>query len=220
MARVIVFGTRDLAQLARFYLDCDSDHEVVAHCVHEAYLPDEPTLDGLPVVAFEEVQSRFPPERYAFFAPMSHRDMNKQRQQVYEQTRAKGYTLISYVSSRATVFPETPIGDNCFILEDNTLQPFTQIGSNVVLWSGNHIGHHSVIQDHAFLTSHVVVSGHCTIGSYAFVGVNASVRDGVTLSEGTFVAMAASITRDTDAWGVYKGNPAEKSKIPSNRLRF
>ena len=54
-----------------------------------------------------------------------------------------------------------PPGDNCFILEDNTVQPFVTIGNNVTLWSGNHIGHDSVIEDDCFISSHVVVSGTC-----------------------------------------------------------
>jgi acyl-[acyl carrier protein]--UDP-N-acetylglucosamine O-acyltransferase len=84
--------------------------------------------------------------------------MNNMRKAVYEQGKEMGYEFISYVSSKATVC-DNKIGDNCFILEDNTLQPFTEIGNNVVMWSGNHIGHHGKIEDHVFFTSHVVLSG-------------------------------------------------------------
>ena len=107
------------------------------------------------------------------------------------------------------------IGENCFILEDNTLQPFTPIGDNVVMWSGNHIGHHGIVKDHVFFTSQVTLSGHCTVEPYCFFGVNSTIRDGVTLGEGTLVAMAACITKDTDAWGVYKGIPAKKGAVSS-----
>ena len=64
----------------------------------------------------------------------------------YDDAIRRGYTLISYVSSKATTFPGFTCGDNCFILEDNTIQPFVTIGNNVVMWSGNHIGHHTVDQ--------------------------------------------------------------------------
>ena len=53
------------------------------------------------------------------------------------------------------------MGDNCFIFEDNTVQPFVTLGNNLVLWSGNHIGHHSTLRDHCFISSHVVISGFC-----------------------------------------------------------
>jgi acetyltransferase-like isoleucine patch superfamily enzyme len=150
---------------------------------------------------------------------MSSSKMNMLRAEVYKAIKAKGYSLISYVSSKATVF-NNRIGENCFILEDNTLQPFTDIGDNVVLWSGNHIGHHGKIDNHVFFTSHVVMSGHCHIGKYSFLGVNSTIRDGITLSEGTLVAMAAMITRNTEPWGIYKGIPAKKGDLLSNQIDF
>lgn len=220
MAKVIIFGVQDFAQLAHFYLQHDSEHEVVAFSVNEKYLPAEKTFQGLPVVAFENIEQDFPPADFRFFAPMSPSRMNRLRESVYQQIKEKGFELISYISSKATVFPDTPIGDNCFILEDNTIQPFTTIGNNVVLWSGNHIGHHSVIKDHVSFTSHVVLSGHCVVEPYSFFGVNATIRDGIHIAEGTLVAMSASITKDTEAWGVYKGSPAKKGEVSSKDLDF
>jgi len=215
MARVVIFGLQDFASLARFYLDRDSPHQVVAFCVHRAYLPADGAFEGLPVIAFEDVQDQFPSGEFSFFAPMSPAKMNKRRAEVYGQIKAKGYPLISYISSKATVWMPERIGENCFILEDNTVQPYTSIGNNVVLWSGNHIGHHSTIGDHVTFTSHVVLSGHCTVDPYCFFGVNATIRDQVRIGEGTLVAMAAAIVRDTEAWSVYKGNPARKSEVSS-----
>jgi len=220
MANVIIFGVADFASLAHFYLKHDTQHKVVAFSVSTEYLPPGGVFEGLPVVEFEEVEHKYSASDYAFFAPMSHRKMNRLREDVYNQIKAKGYHLISYVSSKATVWPEAQIGDNCFILEDNTLQPFTPIGNNVVLWSGNHIGHHGVIHDHVLFTSHVVLSGHCTVEPYCFFGVNATVRDGINIAEGSLIAMAASIIADTEPWGVYKGAPAKKGQVLSSDLDF
>jgi acetyltransferase-like isoleucine patch superfamily enzyme len=104
---------------------------------------------------------------------------------------------------------DNQIGENCFIFEDNTIQPFVTIGNNVVMWSGNHIGHHSVIKDNVFFTSHVVLSGHCTVEPYSWLGVNATIRDGLTIAEGSLVAMGACLTKNTKSWGVYMGMPAK-----------
>ena len=208
-SKVVIFGIQDYAELAHYYLENDSDHEVVAFCVNKSYIPEDGKFKGLPVVAFEEVAHQYPPGDFSFFAPMSPKKMNQLREQVYTDLKALGYELISYVSSKATIC-KNPIGDNCFILEDNTLQPFTSIGNNVVLWSGNHIGHHGQIKDHVTFTSHVVMSGHCVIGENSFFGVNATLRDGLNIGKGTLVGMAAAITKDTEEWGVYIGNPAKK----------
>jgi len=140
MAKVIIFGIQDFAELAHYYLVNDSLHEVVAFSVNAAYMPELKEFCGLPVIAFEDIEKTYPVNEYDFFAPLSPKKMNTLREQVYNAIKEKGYKCISYISSKATIF-NNEIGDNCFILEDNTIQPFTIIGNNVVLWSGNHIGH-------------------------------------------------------------------------------
>jgi sugar O-acyltransferase (sialic acid O-acetyltransferase NeuD family) len=220
MAHVIVFGLQDFAALAHFYLKRDSEHEVAAFTVTGDYLPPERVFEGKPVVPFEELERHYPPERYHFFAPLSPRSMNRFRAQIYRQAKERGYRFISYVSSRATVFEGTAIGENCFILEDNTIQPFVRVGNNVIMWSGNHIGHHSVIDDHVMFTSHVVVSGHCVVEPYCFLGVNATVRDRLRLAEGTLVVMGACLGNDTDPWSVYQGDPARKRNVASTDVEL
>lgn len=219
MEKVIVFGIQDFAELAHYYLTHDTPYEVLGFTVHKKYLPDSRSFKGLPVVPFEEIATIYPPTEFRMFAPLSPKNMNRLREIVYREIKAKGYKCISYISSKATVFNNT-IGENCFILEDNTIQPFSSIGNNVVLWSGNHIGHHGQIKDHVFFTSHVVLSGHCIVEPYCFFGVNSTIRDGLYIAEGTLVAMSASVHKNTEPWGVYKGNPAMKSDILSRDLDF
>lgn len=214
MTKVVIFGVLDTAELAHFYLTHDSSYEVAAFTVDREFLKRE-EFCGLPVIAFEEVASVYPPDDFRFFAPMTGRNMNRNREAVYLRAKELGYRFVSYVSSRATVFPGAEIGENCFILEDNTIQPFTTIGNNVVMWSGNHIGHHGTIGDHVFFTSHVVLSGHCQVDANSFFGVNATIRDYTHIAKGTLVAMSASITKDTEEWGVYIGSPAKKTPTPS-----
>jgi acetyltransferase-like isoleucine patch superfamily enzyme len=146
--------------------------------------------------------------------------MNRFREEIYVALKSRGYSLISYVSSRATWFTGTVFGENCFILEDNTIQPFVTIGHNVVLWSGNHIGHHSRILNHVFVTSHVVISGHCVIEPHCFLGVNATIKDGLQIAEGTLVGMGAIISRNTEPWSVYKADATRASKVSSADLKF
>jgi sugar O-acyltransferase (sialic acid O-acetyltransferase NeuD family) len=220
MAKVVIFGVKDFASLAHYYLRHDSPHQVVGFTVHQDFMPAEPSFEGLPVVPFEGLAGHFPPEEVSGFAPLSHKGMNSIRERVYREFKERGYPLISYVSSRATCLNEGAIGENCFILEDNTIQPFVTIGNNVVLWSGNHIGHHSQIKDHVFITSHVVVSGHCVIDSHCFLGVNATLRDQIHLGQGTLVGMGAAILRSTEPWSVHKAEAAKVAKVSSKDLDF
>ena len=132
----------------------------------------------------------------------------------------RGYELITYVNSRVAAWDELAIGDNCFMFEDNVIQPFVRIGSNVVVWSGNHIGHHSVIEDNCFIASHAVISGRVTIGRNSFVGVNATFRDGVTVGPECVIGAGAVILHDTAAERRLQGHRRDASRrTTSDELR-
>jgi sugar O-acyltransferase (sialic acid O-acetyltransferase NeuD family) len=202
MARLVIFGAGDIARLAHFYFTTDSPHEVVGFVVDRDYRTAG-TFLGLPLSDAEDATTRYPPAEYSMFVALSYAKMNGVRADKYEAMKAAGYRLERYVSSRCTYLAQTPPGDNCFILEDNTVQPFVTIGNNVTLWSGNHVGHDAVIEDHCFVTSHVVISGYVRVGRRSFLGVNATLRNSITIAEQTLVGAGAVIMKDTKPKGVY-----------------
>lgn len=216
--KLVIFGTGDIAQLAHRYFSDDSNYEVVAFAVDAAHM-DRETFCDLPVVAFEDVESAYPPSGHDFFVALSYSKLNAIRKEKYLAAKELGYGIATFVSSRATVLNDGHIGENCFIFEDNTIQPFSQIGNNVTLWSGNHIGHHSAIGDHTFIASHVVVSGGVTIGEQCFVGVNATLRDHIHVGDRCVIGAGALLISDAEPEGVYLANATERSRVPSSRLR-
>ena len=203
MAKLIVFGTGDIAQIANYYFGIDSDHEVVCFTVDSAYMNSKIDFEGKPLIAFEEIQKKYPSSEYKMFVALSYTNMNKLREQKYLEAKAKGYELVSYISSKCTYLSQYKPGDNCFIFEDNTVQPYVKIGNNVTLWSGNHIGHHSEIDDHNFVSSHVVISGHCHIKSHCFLGVNSTIGHQVTIAKETLLGAGVVLSKDSVEQGVY-----------------
>jgi sugar O-acyltransferase (sialic acid O-acetyltransferase NeuD family) len=208
----------DMAEVAHHYFETDSDQTIVAFTVDRPYL-DRDSFRNLPTIAFDEIATRFPPDRHELFVALGYSQLNAVRQRKAEEGRRLGYTLASYVSSRATVLNDGAIGDNCFVLEDNTIQPFAVIGNNVVLWSGNHIGHHSRVDDHCFIASHVVISGRVHIGERCFVGVNVTIRDNVKVGPRCILGAGTLLLADADADGVYSPEATPRSRVPSHRLR-
>ncbi|WBL76494.1 acetyltransferase [Bradyrhizobium xenonodulans] len=216
--QIVIFGNGEIAELADFYFTHDSEFEVAGFTVDEAFLTAT-TFRGRPVVPFETVAQQFPAEHYRMFIAVSYSRLNEIRAAKVAAAREAGYQLASYVSSRATIFPGLTIKENCFILEDNTIQPFAEIGANVTLWSGNHIGHHSVIEDDVFLASHVVVSGGVRIGRASFVGVNVTLRDHVSVGQKCVLGAGALILEDQPDFSVVAPRGTERSSVPSSRLR-
>ncbi|EUC14711.1 acetyltransferase [Paraburkholderia hospita] len=215
---LVIFGAGDIAQLAHYYFMSDSGYDVVAFTVDAAYIT-EPTFCGLPVVAFDRVAEAYPPTSHDCFIALSYAKLNALRKEKYDAAKAFGYRLASYISSRATMLNDNHVGENCFILEDNTVQPFARIGNNVTLWSGNHIGHHTTIRDHVFIASHTVVSGGVEIGEQCFIGVNATLRDHISVGARCVVGAGALLLENAEPEGVYLGTATERSRVPSVRLR-
>jgi len=208
MADIVIFGAAVNARLAHWYFTRDSEHNVVAFTTDPGYREGD-TFQGLPVVDFTTVAEAYPPSDYKMFVALGYTGMNRVRARKYQEAKALGYDIVSYVSTRCTYLSEEPPGENCFILEDNTVQPFVRIGDNVTLWSGNHIGHDSEIQSHCFISSHVVISGNCLIGEYSFLGVNSTLRDGIQIAPHTLLGAGSVIMKDTQEKGVYVPRPTQ-----------
>ena len=184
--KAILFGTSGQTQVMDFLLTVDSEYEIVA---------------------FENIEELFPANQFEMHIAIGYNSQNTMRAKFYDLAKAKGYKLLTYISSRCTNYSKS-IGDNCFIFEDNTIQPFVEIGNNCILWSGNHIGHHSIIQANVFISSQVVISGHCTIGNNAFLGVNSTLRDGIKIAPYTTLGAGCLIVRDTEENKTYIGTKA------------
>ena len=219
MARLVIFGAGDIARLAHHYFTTDTSHDVTGFVVDRAFRTADEFL-GLPLTDAEDAVARYPPAEYSMFVALSYAKMNGVRADKYSAMKAAGYRLESYVSSRCSYLAQTPPGENCFILEDNTVQPFVTIGNNVTLWSGNHVGHDAVIEDHCFVTSHVVISGYVKVGTRSFLGVNSTLRNSITLGEQTLVGAVAIIMKDTAPKSVYLPERAKLFQKTSDEIEL
>lgn len=215
---LIVFGAGELAEVAAYYFEKDAGRRIAAFTVDGARMRDT-VLANRPIVAFEDIASSHGPESHDLFVAVGYSGINLLRQQKCAAAMSKGYLLVSYVSSRATVFDNVEHGWNCFILEDNTIQPFVKIGNGVTLWSGNHIGHHARIDDFAFISSHVVISGGVAVGERTFIGVNSTINDHITIGARCVIGSASLVTKSLDDESVVAAEPARLSPVPSRRLK-
>lgn len=205
---LVIFGTAEMAELARFYFENDSEYRVVAFTVDDNFVTGD-SFQGLPLVPFSEVIKRFAPTAFEMHIALSYARLNRLRQEKYEQAKQAGYRLVSYVCSKSVTWPDLTIGDNCLILENQTIQPGVRIGNNVMIWSGNHIGHGTQIGNHSYISSHVAISGHCKIGERNFLGVNSALGDFCEIGDDCFIAMGANITRNVRTGSVCLGTKSE-----------
>ena len=217
--KLVIFGLGEIAEMAYEYFTKDSDFEVCAFVADKKFIDTEEKRN-LPIVDTEQLLRRFSPMFFWLFVAIGESNLNYDRRRIYLKLKSQGYRFASYVSSKAFVWDNVKIGENCLVLGNNTLDPFVTIGDNVVLWCGNHIGHRSVIRAHCFITSHVVVSGFCEIGENCFMGVNSCTCARIRVAKDNVIAMGAVINKNTREDGIYVGNPARNQNISAREYFY
>jgi sugar O-acyltransferase (sialic acid O-acetyltransferase NeuD family) len=222
MNKIIIFGTGEYAELAHYYFENDPmfDYKVCGFVADDEYVESD-TFRDLPLVKISDVLGIFPPTEYKAHVALSYSKLNKTRSEKYQQMKSLGYELPSYVCSRGTItWPDLNIGDNCFILEKNNIQPTVKIGNNVMIWSSNHLGHNCVLEDNVYLASGITISGHTIIGKNTFVGVNAAFKDFIKIGEDCFITMGANVTSDiTNDATVTSSDVFESNHIVNKKLK-
>jgi len=212
----VIVGAGAFAEVARCYFEEFTDIKINKFAVNEKLLKDNinATLD---IITIEELILKNP-DKFKIFVAIGYSKMNQIRAEIFQQFLKAEFSFLSFIHPQVKVWSNSSIGRNCFIFEDNTLQPFTQIGDNTILWSGNHIGHHTTIGENCFISSHVVISGHCVVGDNSFIGVNATIHDRISLGQKTLIGAGAIISRDTHAQSVYV--PKSTLLFPKNSLEI
>ncbi|MEO9485824.1 MAG: acetyltransferase [Ekhidna sp.] len=216
--KLILFGTGEIAELADYYFTEDSEYEVVAFTCDEEFRKSD-TFRNKPLVSFENIEDQYPSSEFEMHVALSYAKLNQIREQKYYEAKKKGFKLASYVCSKSVFWDDLNIGDNCFILENQTIQPTVKIGNNVMIWSGNHLGHGCEIKDHAYLSSHICISGHTTIGERCFIGVNSCFKDFIKIGDRVFVAMGADVTKDVESDSVVLGSKTTVLEIENEMAR-
>lgn len=214
MSKVVLFGTGRGADVAFRFLKRDSDHEVCCFSTDSEYI-ERDTFHGLPVVPFESVEQRFPPDQYKFLILLGYQGMNGLRAEKYLAAKAKGYSFISYINSQFYRAEDLDVGENCFILDNQSISLDVKIGNNVVMWSSNHIGDLSTIGDHSWLASHVTVAAEVHVRPYCFLGIGAAIGNKLVLGQRTFVGANSLVVANTEENSVHVSPASEAVDLES-----
>ena len=221
MADIIVFGAGQIAEVAKFYIDAHGSDRIVGFTVDATYRNDD-TFQGLPLIAWEELDKHFPPGSVELLGPLSYRRLNDFRRDRHREGKARGYAFTSFVHPGSHIYA-SEIGENCFILENNVIQPFVRVGAGVMMWTSNHIGHHAVIGDYCFFASQIALGGGVEVGEGCFFAGKVGVESGLRIGDACFLGSGAIVTKPLPRESVVRGRSHEVEAYSSaklKRLRF
>ena len=217
MANIVIFGAGQTAAIVFHYFVNDSPHSVKAFTVNADHVKKK-ELFGLPVVEFEEIENKYPPDEFQMFVALNYSNLNQLRAEKYREAKEKNYTLVNYVSSKAGIVGTPEVGENCLIMENQLIQPYAKIGNNVFVWSGVLIGHNCTIGDHCWLTSSASIGGNTNIGPYCFIGLNCTVGHMVNIGAKCLVGAGTLVTKDAKDNSVFIARNTDLFGLDSERF--
>jgi hypothetical protein len=88
--KLLIFGSAEIAELARYYFDLDSPYQVVAFVVDDDFY-SETTFAGLDMVPWSDALKKYPPSDYSMHVALSYRGLNSLRENKFKQCQSAGY---------------------------------------------------------------------------------------------------------------------------------
>ncbi len=209
MSDVVIQGTGKLGQMVFHLLSATDDHRVVAFTADPQYCAAGRLL-GVPLVPFDSVEVRFPPESVAMLTVLGGLGGWAARKALFDRAKLKGYRHLNYVHPSAVVQGARDWGENNIVFPFTTVGFDGRMGDNNVLREKVYLGHDHVIGDHTFLGVGCTVGGGARIGSGAYLAMSTTITNDLTIGEGAMLGIGSLLLRDAEPHATYYGHPAKK----------
>lgn len=210
---LVIFGATDFGRMIKYFVDQDDPRQAVAFTVDRAYMQSE-EFCGLPVVPFEELAGRYPPEDFDVLIAIGYKRMNDIRKAIFNAAKQKGYHIASFIHSSSIVH-STDIGEGNILLEKCLVYPFAKIGSGNLMWDHVQISHDGVVGDFNTFSSYADMCGYVHIGNNCYFGKHCIMKEHVRIADYTLVGAAAFATRNTEPYNVVV--PARSNILENKR---
>ena len=199
--KCIMFGLTTFAEMVRYYVEKYTDIEVIAYTVDAKY-KKENIYDGLPVVAFEDMDGIYPSDESLVIIGLGYSKMNDLRKQKFIQVKEKGYKIEGFIHP-SVIQDIGERGEGNIIFEGAVLGYNVKLGDGNIIWNGCNISHESVIGDFNHFSAGTTLGGKTIVKNNCFFGMNSVIRGPKIVEDYTLVGAGCYINNDTKAYGVY-----------------
>lgn len=107
--KLIIMGTTPFSIMLYKIIEKEQFASVLAFTTGRAFM-DKTELEGIPIVAFEELSDSFDMNQCMILNTIGYSQMNDIRKKVFFQIREEGYKLCTFISANANVYTDK-IGD-------------------------------------------------------------------------------------------------------------
>lgn len=207
MKKVIVYGSITLSTMLFYDASGNSNFEIACFTMDREYLPGTELL-GLPLVAFQDLPTLYPPGEYDLLALFNGYNRMRDRGRMYLKAKQAGYTLRNYISARADVAPDIMMGDNNVIMGTTHLGFGGIMGCNNLIRQHVYLGHQFNLGSHNIITAGCNIGGHGVIKDSCYIGLGVTIIDHVRIEDETLIGAGSVVVKNTEPQAKYVGNPS------------
>lgn len=201
MKNAIIFGNTSFSKMVKYYIEKYTDINIVGFCVNQVYV-SEPIIDNIPVIPFETIKKKYPPDKYDFFIAIGNNSMNTVREKVYNNISNKGYSILNFIHPSA-VIENAFIGHGNIILENVSIGYNVKIGNGNVIWNGVTLSHEDSIGNFNYIAPACALAGRVTIKDNCFLGINCTIKNDITIKSYSLIGAGCYINKSTQEKDVF-----------------
>lgn len=202
MKNLIIVGLGKTALHVYSFVTYHKLYNVVGFAVNERFKKDNASFNGLPVYTLEKLEDECNLKEYCLFIAVLWNHLNRERKELYDYCKSKGYVLANIISPMAIIRSEI-CGDNCWIHDFVVIQNNAHIGSDVLIMANSLIGANTIVGSHCFFGARSLLGGGSIIGEQSFVGLNAVIFDDTTIGDKCIVGACCAVKRNMPNFSKY-----------------
>ena len=208
MENVVIYGETAFAERIYSYIKFEKSMNVIAFTNAKAFKEKE-TIQGVPVIAFEELNEKLGSKDFGILIAVGYVQMNNIRKKIYKECKDAGHHIATYISQTSTLY-SNDIGEGCIIMPNVYIGPNCKIGNCNIIASSTCFSHDNKLGDFNFVSSNATFGGHSSIKNNSFIGLGCTVRDNITVEDYSLIGSATNLLSSTEPGSVYVGNPSRK----------
>ena len=208
MGNIVIYGETEFAERIFSYIKFENAANVLAFTNARSYKEKE-SIQGIPVIAFEELDKEFAGIEFKILIAIGYAQMNNIREKIYKECKAASYDIATYISKTAILYSQN-IEEGCIVMPNVYVGPNSKIGKCNIIASSCCLSHDNKMGNFNFISSSVVFGGHSKVCNNCFIGLNCTIRDSITVEDYSLIGSASNLLKDTEKHCVYVGNPARK----------
>lgn len=202
----VIYGDTSFAE-ELFNIITFEGRDCVVAFTNDSFFMTRIEIKGRPVIPFDKLVETIK-EPFEILIAYGYMKMNTLREKVYNECKASGMEVGSYISKNALCYSDR-IGEGSLVWPNVYIGPDVVIGICNIIKACCEVAHNNVLGDFNYIAGSVVMGGRASISNHCFIGLNSTIKSGIALAEYTLLGMGCNMLKESEPYGVYVGNPAK-----------